>query len=224
MPGNPQQRSWRQVAQNGASSRELVHRFHGCAGHDVTAERTQVRGKGGRDALRTPARQHPSDNVRQRAEHQAESRRRPAVQRDHAVRRDPGKQRPGGLIDESSVDESIGRLKCLESESSERNRMTRPPQRAENRIFKPRPIIDQGGHQRVVGGRVRFQPRCGPIDGATHNGRCSVIERVGHHERWLDPFKAMLRQWQSAKKRRGDTQRMYGRAHIVHEAGNCQSR
>ena len=109
MARNPEKRRRRQIAQDCAGVRQLVDGRHRCTGHNLSAERPQVRHERIGQVLRAPAWKHPPGQVRGRPEHESERCRDGVLERQHPVRGQPGKERARVGVGERARRESACR-------------------------------------------------------------------------------------------------------------------
>jgi hypothetical protein len=85
-----------------------------------------------------------------------------------------------------------------------------------NELF---PVAHERLEKLQVGGTVRSESRTRLFDRALQNGGGAVIEWMGKWSRRMNPFQAMLRQWEASENRRGNSERMNRRTDVVDKAG-----
>ena len=82
------------------------------------------------------------------------------------------------------------------------------------------------GHERPPAGVGRHRRRCqrlaGRLDGAFKQGRPAVVERMGEGCVGMDQDEAVVGQRQRLQERRGERERVHGRANVVLESGQSQ--
>ncbi len=222
MAGDLQQRTRRQIAENRLRRRHVVDVRDGRAGQDLAAERSQVRRERVGQALRSAAREHPSGDVRHRAEHEGERRRGPRLERHHAVRGDAGEERTRVRAREPPPREALGGLQRHQPEARERERMRRHPRRPEHRHLDVRPRFDDGAEGSAIRGGVFFQVVGRLVERRVHRSRRPVVHRVRQHDWRRDPVEAVLGERQRAKEGRRRRERVNGRADVVDEARQRQ--
>src|SRR3954463_6860212 len=130
--GNAREGARRQVTQDGFRRRQVLNGMDRSAGHDLAAERPQIRAKRIGELLRPATRKRPSDDVRERAQHEADRARRKHIERNHPVRRDSGKQGPRPLGPKLPPRQPIGALECTQSKPRDSEWVTRKGWSTEN--------------------------------------------------------------------------------------------
>ena len=190
--------------------------------HDLAPYRPQIRRQRIRYALRATSGDRPTGTMSDCREHQANGGGGRVRERHDRVRAKPRKKTASRLSVKSAPRERACAAKCVETESPQQERVTRNVKRRQRVRGERIPVIDEWTNELAVGdgiltkrGTCRFDVR------AQHSGR-TIVERMCHRRRRLDPAKPVLVERQGAEKRHRNGQRMHGRADIVREAWQRQ--
>ena len=172
--------------------------------------------------LRAAARNHPSNDVRHRAEHQPEAGRQRPIERQHAVRGDAAEQ---ARASRSSTNVLLASPSAERSASSpnprKRERMSRPCEWAEHRTLDRGQLRDKTAEQRgTPARRGRAAPPCvRPIVRQPPRSRRRMDARAWRTARSI---RGRTAQRQCSQERRGDRRRVDGRTDVVDEPGQRQ--
>ena len=139
--------------------RQLLDRLDGIAGHNVAAERSEVRPERVGNSLCAAARQRPPDHMRKATQHQRDRSGRQRVERNHAVRSDACEQRPRALAGKISAAQSFRRLQRDETKARERNGVSWHRRRRKNRVANERPRIRDSPQQTLIATPSPPKPR-----------------------------------------------------------------
>jgi hypothetical protein len=220
--GQLQQRLGRDVEQDRLGGRELAQRAHPAAGLDAAAQVTQ----GSRHRVGdpgTPARHHrPAHRVRQPGQHQPHAGGGHRGERHHGVSRGAGQDR-AGLVGVPAPGHHRGGQDRAAAEVRGGERVgRRGAQRGQDGLADLVHVGGQGAEQAAVGafvgaeagGRLGYRP-------GHHRGPAAVegVRELDLGEGQLDPA---LGQAEALEERRGDGERVGGRADVVPEAGQRQ--
>ena len=175
-----------------------------------------------RQPLRAAARDRPADGMRAHHQHDAEGGANGRSQRQHRVGAAPGQQRAGALALEARAGKGLRGADRAEAEAGQQQRMARRAQGREQLAEERLRLAHERFEQPAVGIPVGAEPGRGrrhrPLQ---HHGR-AVVERVRERRPGVDRLEAVLGQRQPAQERRGERQRVDGRAGVVDEARQRQ--
>ena len=199
MTGDSQERPRREIAQDGSRRRQLVDRLDRSAGHDLAAERFQMRRERVGQPLRTAARRHPACDMGHHAKHEPERGARPPIERQHGVGADAGEQRASPIVGEYLPRQALGRTERLKPEADDRSRVSRQARRRQDGTLEPRPGLHQCSDQRSIGIPITIQTARRAFDRSIDETAAAVVERMREHGRRFDPLQSMGRERQASE-------------------------
>jgi hypothetical protein len=165
---------------------------------------------------------HPTNQMRHRAEHEAKAGGQRAIKWQHSVRGDSAEQGARSFLRKETPRQSLGRTQRTQTERGQGKRVTRPRDGTECRAFEARPAVNDATKQLCVCGAIAAQTCCCLFERPLDDCCRAIVERMCKLGGRLDEFESVLLQRQRAQKRRRDRRRVYGRADIVRESGQCE--
>jgi hypothetical protein len=100
MAGQSQHLPWRNVKEDSAGWRHLIHRGHRHSSNEFAPERPQIRYQGSGKLLRAALRQRPANGVPEHAEHESEGRGWQFIKGHDGVRCQAGEEATGARTSE----------------------------------------------------------------------------------------------------------------------------
>ena len=129
-----------------------------------------------------------------------------AVERQHAVRGDAGKHRPGSFVAGTRCSPGLPpsaapAVRTAASTTGWRGTVERP----EHRPLEPRPVVDDRADRLPVARRRLVRaPATVVVERSLHHHGAAIVERMGEHRGRLDPLQAVRRERQRPPERRRD--------------------
>ena len=160
-----------------------------------------MRREGVRELLRAAARHDPAGRVRHHVEHQTKGRGRTTIERQQSMSRDARKRRARARAGEGAARDAFGRPQRLQAEPRERDRVTRPPERGEDRRVDQRPRVDERSYEIDVAAPIAIKLGGRLLDRSIDERAASIVERMPHHRRRRDPFETVRRKRERAEER-----------------------
>ena len=187
---------------------------------DLAAVLAQDGDEGVGDRLAAALGDRPPDDVGVGTEHQPDAGAEPSVERQHRVAGEPGEQ--GAALDGV---EPPGRLVGA---PQPRRREAGQPQRVARHAQRRQQVVEDG--ETAVDQRIQHAPppptvgteAVGRLVERTPQDRRAAVERVGERDLGVAPHHAVGLERQGAQRRRAETHRVHGGAHVVTEAGPRQ--
>ena len=186
---------------------------------DRPAQRSQLGGQAVGNRRRAAPDHRPPDGVGVQAEDEPERGGERAVEVDHRVSGEPGKQGAGGFLAKGEPRERRRGQQRRNAEPGEGQRMARSMENGPHEIVG---VCDERPEQPAPGGPVRPQG-CGRlVDRSLDECRSPVVEGMADRRIGLDDLDATRRKVDRAEERRGEGQRQDRRADVVAVAGERQ--
>ena len=220
--GERGERPRRHVQQDGPGWRQVGQRAHPAAGRDLAA-RGPHRPRHRVGDRRAPAPgQRPAAVMGEGEQEQPDPGGGRGGQRQHRVGGGSRQQRPRPLGSEPAGDRGR-RPRAGEEERGQRGRWPRrAAQAGQDRRGQVRAPGGQRADEAPVGGRVRAEAGRGPGDGAGDHRGPAAVERVRERHLGVAEGHAAPGQPEPAEERRGQRERVRGRAGVVPEPGQGQ--
>ena len=209
-----------QVQQDCPCSGQRTQIIDPVSGHDLAAQRPQLRRQRIRDGPGTAAGHRPAMGMRDHAEDKAEGGRQRPFERYHRVGRDPAEQGTRGVITEPEPGEAARGEQCRHPEPREGHGMSRyMDDRPENLGQQPIRVRDERPEQAGPGRAVAAEAVRRRRDRSLQERHPAAVERMGDRRLGVDPLDATRGEIDGPHERRRQRHPVDGRAHVVNEAG-----
>ena len=139
------------------------------------------------------------------------------------MRCQPGEQRSGSRVAKPDLRCRVGGRKTQQPQACHQERMSRQQGNGREELRRQlAPVLGKGSEQPPPPFAVFAESPLGFVQIALQDHSRAIVHRMGQRCRRLDPFQAVLFQWQAGKKWRAHRHGMNRRAEVVQEAGKSE--